>query len=257
MLNRIIIYLFLFLVYGIPLSNFISANEHNISYPSSKEKYNLSICAIFKNEAKYLKEWIEYHRLLGVDHFYLYNIGSRDSFQTVLRPYLKESLVTLINWPEAITDQDDKNVDKWALSTQIPAYENAVNFIAKNETKWLVLLDVNEFLVFPKENMAALLKKYDNYSSISLTSDYFDASTQNNVPKRTVIIQSSDRANPPVQNVNKSVAKIIFKPDSCLGFFWPPYQCRLKNPESTMSVNREELRINHYINKTNNSSNEK
>jgi hypothetical protein len=26
-------------------------------------QYNLVICAIFKNEARFLKEWIEYHRL--------------------------------------------------------------------------------------------------------------------------------------------------------------------------------------------------
>ncbi|KIC71464.1 hypothetical protein DB44_DM00010, partial [Candidatus Protochlamydia amoebophila] len=31
--------------------------------------YDLSVCAIFKNEAPYLKEWIEYHRLIGVKHF--------------------------------------------------------------------------------------------------------------------------------------------------------------------------------------------
>ena len=39
----------------------------------SEKKYKLSICAIFKNEANYLKEWIEYHRMVGVEHFYLYN----------------------------------------------------------------------------------------------------------------------------------------------------------------------------------------
>ena len=39
----------------------------------STKKHQLSICAIFKNEAKFLKEWIEYHRLVGVDHFYLYD----------------------------------------------------------------------------------------------------------------------------------------------------------------------------------------
>lgn len=32
-----------------------------------KTKYYFSLCAIFKNEAPYFREWIEYHRMLGVD----------------------------------------------------------------------------------------------------------------------------------------------------------------------------------------------
>ena len=44
------------------------------------KSYNVSACAIFQNEAPYLKEWIEYHRLIGVEHFYLYNNGSTDNY---------------------------------------------------------------------------------------------------------------------------------------------------------------------------------
>lgn len=30
-----------------------------------------------------------------------------------------------------------------------------------------------------------------------------------------------------IENLDKAVAKIIFKPDPCLGFNWPPCQFRL------------------------------
>lgn len=40
-------------------------------------QYELAICAIFQDEAAYLKEWIEFHKLVGVQHFYLYNHASR------------------------------------------------------------------------------------------------------------------------------------------------------------------------------------
>lgn len=33
----------------------------------------LSICAIFKDEAPYLPEWIEFHRSVGVERFFLYD----------------------------------------------------------------------------------------------------------------------------------------------------------------------------------------
>ena len=42
--------------------------------------YELGIVAIFRNEAKNLREWIEYHRLAGVEHFWLYNHGSTDNW---------------------------------------------------------------------------------------------------------------------------------------------------------------------------------
>lgn len=34
-----------------------------------KDACELAICAIFKNEAPYLKEWIEFHRILGWNVF--------------------------------------------------------------------------------------------------------------------------------------------------------------------------------------------
>ena len=50
-------------------------------------RYPLAICAIFKNEAPWLKEWIIYHhKVLGVKHFYLYNNDSTDNFIEILSP---------------------------------------------------------------------------------------------------------------------------------------------------------------------------
>lgn len=49
-------------------------------------KYRVSLCLIFKNEAPFLKEWLDYHLTIGVDHFYLYNNNSDDDFKRVLRP---------------------------------------------------------------------------------------------------------------------------------------------------------------------------
>ncbi len=37
-----------------------------------------SLCCIIRDEAKYLAEWIEYSRMIGVDHFFLYDHNSTD-----------------------------------------------------------------------------------------------------------------------------------------------------------------------------------
>ena len=43
--------------------------------------YQLSVIAIFQNEDRFLKEWLDFYRVLGVDHFYLFNNLSEDNYQ--------------------------------------------------------------------------------------------------------------------------------------------------------------------------------
>ena len=50
---------------------------------SSPSRY-LAATAIFKNEAAYLAEWIEFYRLIGVEHIYLYDNCSTDNPKAVL-----------------------------------------------------------------------------------------------------------------------------------------------------------------------------
>ena len=50
--------------------------------------YNLAVAAIFKDEAPYLREWLDYHLLAGVEHFYLYNNDSTDDYAEMLKPYV-------------------------------------------------------------------------------------------------------------------------------------------------------------------------
>lgn len=87
----------------------------------TKKKYNVSLCAIFKDEAANLTEWIEYHKIVGVEHFYLYNNFSCDDYCKVLEPYIEKGLVTLIDWP--------------FKQGQMKAYENCVN-VYGSESQW-------------------------------------------------------------------------------------------------------------------------
>jgi hypothetical protein len=48
-----------------------------------------------KNEALYLREWIEFHRLAGVGHFHVFDDGSTDGTIDVLKPYVERGLITL------------------------------------------------------------------------------------------------------------------------------------------------------------------
>ena len=115
-------------------------------------KYDVAICGIFKDEACYLREWLEYHLIIGVDHFYLYNNFSADEFEEILAPYIDNGIVTLIDWPYK--------------QAQIAAYENCINKF-KDETKWIGFIDIDEFIV-PKatDDIYLFLRQFDNRGSV-------------------------------------------------------------------------------------------
>ena len=57
-----------------------------------------SLCCIIRNEGRYLVEWIEYSRIIGIEHFYLYDHSSNDNTLEVLTPYINAGVVTWHNW---------------------------------------------------------------------------------------------------------------------------------------------------------------
>ncbi|MFO1028949.1 MAG: glycosyltransferase family 2 protein [Acetobacteraceae bacterium] len=56
----------------------------------------LAICAIFKNEASYLLEWIAYPRAIGFDHIVLYDNASTDGGAALIRSSWAASCTTVI-----------------------------------------------------------------------------------------------------------------------------------------------------------------
>lgn len=113
-------------------------------------EYNLTILAIFQNEAPYLKEWIDYHLKVGVEHFVLYNHYSDDNYQEVLSPYVQSGVVELRN----CTMREFPKV-------QILSYREGI-YIEKNRSKWLALIDIDEFIVPKVHNtITSFLQNYE------------------------------------------------------------------------------------------------
>lgn len=132
---------------------FINAFYHTllnlIPLKEEKHKYTLSLILIFKNEAPYLIEWLEYHLMLGVDHFYLYQNNSTDNYLSVLQPYIEKGIVTLIDWPEY----------PGQYSAYLNWYQNY-----RHESQWASFIDIDEFIC-PLGNMTLLdfLNQYKRY----------------------------------------------------------------------------------------------
>lgn len=120
-------------------------------HPQKQEnkKYKVVLCGMFKDEAPFLKEWIEYHRIVGFDHFYLYNNNSSDNYEDVLEPYIKNGLVTLIDWPYN--------------HSQMKCYKHFHDTYRK-EIMWYSYLDIDEFFCL-KDNItiSEWLSHYKRY----------------------------------------------------------------------------------------------
>lgn len=149
------------------------------------QKYELSVCAIFQNEAPYLKEWIEFHRLAGVQHFYLYNNLSNDDFKKVLKPYIKDKVVELIDWAYN-TNPDGSN---WP-TIEAMAHDDALAR-AKKTSKWLAIIDVDEFL-FPveKDNLVDFLRDYEDCPAVSVNWQMYGTSHVDQIPKKKLLIET-------------------------------------------------------------------
>ena len=61
-------------------------------------KYKVAFTTIMRNERENILEWLDYHILVGVEHFYLYDNYSTDNPLEVLKPFIEKGIVTYNKW---------------------------------------------------------------------------------------------------------------------------------------------------------------
>lgn len=114
----------------------------------------VAICMMFQNEGPFLAEWLAYHQLIGVKHFYLYNNGSTDNFRKILKPYIKQGTVELFHLPQATDSVLEHNI------LQKRAYTHALD-LAKPRHRWLAIIDSDEYICMTRsDNLPEFLREY-------------------------------------------------------------------------------------------------
>ena len=144
-------------------------------------RHELAICAIFKNEAPFLDEWLRFHAGVGVEHFYLYDDASSDGFRDVLLPWMKRGLVT-------VTD--------WSGRNQTTAYNHCLRRV-RSRTRWLAFIDIDEFLFSPRHlDLRTALGFYADVPAIFVYWVLFGSSGHRTRPAGSVL-DSFTRCLPP------------------------------------------------------------
>ncbi len=190
-------------------------------FDESKIPYTLAMFSLFQHEAPYLREWIEYHLLMGVEHFYLYNNLSNDNYLKVLKPYIKRGLVTLVQWP--YFDPDGASPYYWC-EMQKRSYENAMQR-ARGKYRWMAFIDTDEFLVPMKaDTVVDFLKDYEDFGGVVVNWVIFGTSYVEKIGPEELMVDNLVMRSPDTCIENNKVKSIV-KPHRVE--WWPsPHYCQ-------------------------------
>jgi hypothetical protein len=133
----------------------------------------VAVCLRFRDEARFLAEWVEYYQAAGVSHFFLYNNYSEDNYREVLQPFIDAGLVTLIEWPRTPAS---------------PAANEDFILRCQGRYEWAAVLDADEFVVIRDgSSIGDFLSRYNKYPAVALYWRYFGSNGHKKRPEGPVI----------------------------------------------------------------------
>ena len=155
--------------------------------------HDLAIVATIKNEGHYLKEWLDYHLLAGVDHFYLYDHESEDNYNEIVKPYVEAGLVTSTSYP---SDVNMYVVYNYTISR------------FKFQSRYMAFIDGDEF-IFPKdktgggiiETVDEILSHDPNAAGLSMNWQTFGSNGQEKADYSRGVLERFTRRAPRTWNV--------------------------------------------------------
>ena len=219
--------------------------------------YDLAVVAIMKNEAPYAKEWLDYHLLAGVDHFYIYDNESPDNLKEVLQPYINAGIVTYKFYP--------------GKARQYEAYNEAVQEY-KFACRYIAFIDGDEF-IFPQNNkmIVEVVDEILNYNQdagglavniFNFGSNYKDEADYSKGVLERFTRRASVNFTPPLPGSGiaggSAHVSTITDPRKVLFFYNPHFACYFKDYHAInekggivpMFSNNpptvDKIRINHY-----------
>ena len=241
----------IFTIFGIKFFMNRTPKLHILNdYYVENSKVYLSIVSIAKNEGPYIKEWIEYHKLVGVERFYFYDNASTDNTREVLEPYIKDGTV-VYNYCEGSCLQN-------------LVYADAI-LKYKNQTRWLAIIDLDEYIVpTEKDNIPDFLKDYEKYPAVGINWVMFDSNGYKTKPLSGggLVTANYTRVSKNYNLVKNNYIKSIVKPKMVSSVYDPHFAVYKYNKPAvnenfenlqgsvTKHTSIRKIRINHYYSKS-------
>ena len=97
-----------------------------------------------------LIEWLEFHLLVGVEHFFIYDNTGAHTNATSLYPLLFPAfahVVTYVEWPSQVCNNNIPAADSTGERSTQYAAENSCRTRYAPQTEWLISFDTDEYIV--------------------------------------------------------------------------------------------------------------
>ena len=107
--------------------------------PKKSPKHVLTMCTMTKNMDRYIPHWLDYYKLLGVEHVYIYDNAALSTLPKTSKRYVDSGFLTIIPWAHKASP------NKTYLEVQV-ASENDCMWRYKHTSQWMIKVDVDEFL---------------------------------------------------------------------------------------------------------------
>jgi Glycosyltransferase family 92 len=209
----------------------------------------LSVCAVFRDEAPYLREWVAFHRIVGVERFFLYNNLSQDDHHAALAPYVEDGTVVVQDWPD------------WP--SQMQTYDDCLKRY-RDASHWIAFIDLDEFLFSPTGRpVPEVLAEFEQWPGVGVNWCVFGSSGHRTKPPGLVIENYTRRTGN--ADLNRHIKSIV-KPPRVRAFCTPHFFMYMGEPGVAVDENHEpvgdprpsmsktesfsRLRINHYATKS-------
>jgi hypothetical protein len=219
--------------------------------PSSRA-LDLAVTTLVLNQARYLREWIEFHRLMGVQLFVIFDHGSTDGTQRLLREYIACGTVVLIDAPRSFAGICGRDAPRPAQHFQAPCQTHVFNValgLLRGRTAWMGNFDVDEFLWTPEgaplPNLTAFLRQHAAYQHVDLVGVVYGTGNLTHPPTRPVIQALTHRTSNPREQVHDLSRKMLYQPARTWWVGVHSAVCWLC-PSLTVEPLDPALRYNHY-----------
>jgi hypothetical protein len=120
----------------------------------------VGICTIQRNRGKWIKEWVTFHHVVGITHFYIYLHKCTDNSKEIVTELQK-----IFNIQCFVVNED-------TIRPQLVAYEHAYQTFG-HEIDWMAFIDGDEFLYPSSANALTDVLKDFEYQKLSALGVYW------------------------------------------------------------------------------------
>jgi glycosyltransferase involved in cell wall biosynthesis len=163
-----------------------------------RERDRVAVCAIMKNEAPYVAEWVAHHRLLGFDRILVYDNDSTDGTTSILSDLRERGVIETIPWPSGARE-----------NPQTAAYQDGLETL-RDDVDWLLFADADEFLVLKQhETVWEFTEGFTQHVGRIVVNWRCFGSSGRTVPGHGLVIERFLFASPPAFEANLHVKTFV------------------------------------------------